>query len=427
SGSSLSPSATTPSVDCSAVNDALAVLKASSATPFCSSYLSIGTSTTWTTQTVTLSNLTATSTTIFTAPLFNITSNIPTSTLLSVTEVVASTPTTAVTVTTTSWSTYSCISGATTLPSSIIFGATQAALALEKRAPSSSFPVPSKISSCASSQISIACKALGLGSATVTSTSTTTLAPGTVTAIKTNTFSPNTTVNVFSTSTQYTTETITTTADAVTSTVTNTLVLPTPSGLNTGLNYYAYQNTYDYNNADPDFDATTFKTSNYQQSGFTTDINLMQTDNYPYSSTTSCYLPGQSASYDCGQVTVVMQGYFYAAQGAGTYTISTPNSIDNGLYFWDYDTAFNAYSNGNTAYQAVRAGSGPYSGGSTTLNLAYGEVVPVTIMWVNGGGIGAASMSITDPSLTTHSSTAGFWIPADDAGSCPNLVNPFSP
>ncbi|KAH0147946.1 hypothetical protein KCU67_g11654, partial [Aureobasidium melanogenum] len=113
--------------------------------------------------------------------------------------------------------------------------------------------------------------------------------------------------------------------------------------------------------------------------------------------------------------------------GAGTYTISTPNSIDNGLYFWDYDTAFNAYSNDNTAYQAVRAGSGPYSGGSTTLNLAYGEVVPVTIMWVNGGGIGAASMSITDPMSTTHSSTAGFWIPADDAGSCLNLVNPFSP
>ncbi|KAG9690494.1 hypothetical protein KCU95_g12247, partial [Aureobasidium melanogenum] len=427
SGSSLSPSAATPSIDCSAVNDVVAVLKSSSATPFCSSYLSIGTSTIWTTQTVTPSNLTATSTTTFTAPIFNITSTIPTSTLLSVTETVTSTPTTAVTVTTTSWSTYSCIGGATTLPSSIIFGATQAAFAFDKRAPSSSFPVPSKISSCASAQISIACKALGLGSATVTSASTTILTPGTVTTIKTNTFSPNTTVNVFSTSTQYTTETITTTADAVTSTVTNTLVLPTPSGLSTGLNYYAYQNTYDYGNANPGFNPTTFKSSNYGQSGFTTDINLMQTQGYPYSSTTTCYLPGQSASYNCGQVTVVMQGYFYAAQGAGTYTISTPNTIDNGLYFWDYDTAFNAYSNSNTAYQAVRAGSGPYTGGSTTLNLAYGEVVPVTIMWVNGGGIGAASMSVTDPSSTTHSSTAGFWIPADDAGSCPNLVNPFSP
>lgn len=61
------------------------------------------------------------------------------------------------------------------------------------------------------------------------------------------------------------------------------------------------------------------------------------------------------------------------------------------------------------------------------LDLAYGEVVPITIMWVNGGGMGAASMSVTDPSSTIHSTIAGSWIPAEDAGSCPNLVDPFTP
>ena len=213
----------------------------------------------------------------------------------------------------------------------------------------------------------------------------------------------------------------------MTSTITNTVILPTPSGLSTGLNYYAYPNSYNYNNANPGFDATAFKNSNYQISGVTSNINLMKTYNYPSGSSTMCYLPGQSTSIDCGQITVVMQGYLYAAYGAGTYTIATPNTIDNGLYFWTGDVAFNAYNNGNTAYAAVRAGSGPYTAGATTLTLAYGEVVPVTVMWVNGGGIGAAAMSITDPAGTVHSSTAGFWIPADDSGSCPSLVNPFTP
>lgn len=233
--------------------------------------------------------------------------------------------------------------------------------------------------------------------------------------------------NVFSTSTQYISETITTTVDVVTSTVTDTLILPTPSGLKAGLNYYAYSNNLNYNAANPGFDATAFKNSNYQRSGLTPDVAQMKTYNYPSSSSTICYLPGQQASFDCGQVTVVMQGYFYAAYGAGAYTIYTPNTIDNGLYVWTGATAFNAYNNGNTAYQAVRAGSGPYTSGSTTLTLAYGEVVPVTIMWVNGGGIGAAFMSITDPTGASHSSTAGFWIPADDSGSCASLVNPFTP
>jgi hypothetical protein len=213
----------------------------------------------------------------------------------------------------------------------------------------------------------------------------------------------------------------------VTSTVTDTLILPTPSGLSTGLNYYAYSNNLDYNTANPGFDATAFKNSNYQISGLTSAVDLMKTYRYPSSSSTTCYLPGQTKGIDCGQVTVVMQGYLYAAYGPGTYTIYTPNTIDNGLYVWTHDTAFNAYNNGNTAYQAVRAGSGPYTSGSTTLTLAYGEVVPVTIMWVNGGGIGAASMSITDPAGTYHSSTFGFWIPADDSGSCASLVNPFTP
>lgn len=211
----------------------------------------------------------------------------------------------------------------------------------------------------------------------------------------------------------------------MTSTATNTLVLPTPSGLGTGFNYYAYQHNLNYDNPNPGFDATAFDNPNYQSSGFATDVNSFKTFNYPQPGS-ACQLPGQSVQSNCGQIAIVMQGYFYAAYGAGPYTLSTPNTIDNGLYFWDYANAFD-YNNNNVAYQAVRAGSSGFYGGSTTLTLAYGELVPVTIIWINGGGNGAAFMKVTGPDGIAHSSTAGFFIPADDSGSCPNLVDPFSP
>lgn len=185
------------SVECLAVNDVVTVLKASSATPFCSSYLSIGTSTVWTTKTNTPPSLTATSTSLTTAPAATATTTIPTSTLLTITQTATTTPTTVTTSTTTSYSTYSCISGATTLTSSVITGtpvAQKRAVSTSSKQSSSSVAVPTYLSKWASAQITTACECLSLTSATVTSTSTTTLAPGTVTTVVTSIISPTTTV-----------------------------------------------------------------------------------------------------------------------------------------------------------------------------------------------------------------------------------------
>jgi len=61
------------------------------------------------------------------------------------------------------------------------------------------------------------------------------------------------------------------------------------------------------------------------------------------------------------------------------------------------------------------------------LTLAEYELVPVTIMWVNGGGIGAAFMSVVDPAGNTYDdNTSGFFLPSDDSRVC-FQSNPFSP
>jgi hypothetical protein len=230
------------------------------------------------------------------------------------------------------------------------------------------------------------------------------------------------TVTVFTTA-----ATVTSTVDAVTSTLfTNTLVLPTPSGLSdTGLNYYVYNTTLNYSEDDPGFDATDFNNDGYEYSSWSVDVNTLQTDGYGWGSgETIC---GFDGNYDCGYVAVVMQGYFYAANGAGDYQLSTDSNIDNALYVWTGDNAYTQYDNDNVAYQAVRAGVGGYYGGSTTLTLAEYELVPITIMWINGGGIGAAFMTVIDPSGNEYyDATSGFFLPADDYRMC-FQSNPFSP
>jgi len=207
---------------------------------------------------------------------------------------------------------------------------------------------------------------------------------------------------------------------------TNTLVIPTPSGLSdTGLNFYVYNTSLNYNEQDPGFDATDFNNYGYEYNSWLVDVNSLQTEGYAYGSgETTCDF---DTDYDCGTAAVVMQGYFYAANGAGDYQLSTGGNVDNALYVWTGDVSYTDYDNDNTAYQAVRAGSGPYTGGQTTLTLAEYEMVPITIMWVNGGGIGAAFMTVVDPNgIEYYDTTSGFFLPSDDYRVC-FQSNPFSP
>lgn len=234
------------------------------------------------------------------------------------------------------------------------------------------------------------------------------------------------TVTVTSVSTAYTTATSTTTINAVTVTATNTLVLPTPSGI--GLNYYQYPTSLDYDEDDPGFDATAFNNPNYEQSGFLTNVNDIHSDYDDGFNDYYCTLPGQAVPIDCTELAVVMQGYIYAVFGPGTYTFSTPNTIDNALYFYTGSVAYSSYNDNNYAYNAVRAGQddSAFFGGSTTLSLAAGQLVPVTIIFVNGGGPAAAVLDVTGPDDLQYTDTSPFFIPADPT-SCPHSASPFSP
>lgn len=218
--------------------------------------------------------------------------------------------------------------------------------------------------------------------------------------------------------------TTTSTLAASTGTSTSVVVQSIPGGLNEGLNYYYYVNTYNYSKDDPGFHAATFNSPSYLTSGFLTDVNSAETVDYPDSGTACAHDP----SFECTYATYVMQGYLYAANGTGDYTIATPKTVDNALYFWSGTKAFDSYTNDNVDYQAVRAGrSVNFYGGSFTIYMAAGELVPVTIMWVNGGGVGKARMTIESPDGTIYASTAGFFAPAHATECITDFVDPFSP
>lgn len=194
------------------------------------------------------------------------------------------------------------------------------------------------------------------------------------------------------------------------------IVTPTPASY-AGVNYYAFHNEYNYNLEDPGFDATEWESNDYELSGLLQEINDEHTQNYP-SGSDVCSMP--DGDFDgCTQSTFVNQGFLHAITD-GTYVVASDNTIDNGMYVWSGDNAYNGYNNNNMDYQAVRAGVGPYFGGSQTYELNAGDLIPFTIMAVNGGGPGRAILSITTPDGTTTGSD-GHFVPA-----CPNN-NPFSP
>lgn len=196
------------------------------------------------------------------------------------------------------------------------------------------------------------------------------------------------------------------------------MVTPTPA-VYPGLNYYAFENSYDYGQEDPGFDATSWNSNAWMVSGTIQDINDEHTDNFP-SGANTCSLPDGNVVDFCTQVTFVNQGYFHAIED-GTYMLSSDNTIDNGMYVWSGSNAYDKYNDGNEDYNAERTGSGPTTTtGRQKYNLNAGDLVPFTIMAVNGGGPGRAAIYVTTPNGDI-SGTNGFFLPACPAG------NPFSP
>ena len=238
--------------------------------------------------------------------------------------------------------------------------------------------------------------------------------------------------------TESTTQTNTATTYTTTITSRITLVQPTIASFN-GLNYYTYQNNYNFNlnRASVPYDAASFTGTNYVRNGVAVRyLNNVRTSSltgtyWPDSSGTTCILPGEFQNYECSQVTVTMQGFFYAAT-AGTYKLSirgTNNFVDNLLAIWTGSKAYNKpnqrISNGNANFIATRIGAEESIGGETSLTLQAGEYVPITVMWMNGGGPGGFQFYVdqydtTGTLVQTTQDTSQFFLPP-----CGGTSNPF--
>ncbi|KAJ5721817.1 uncharacterized protein N7483_009751 [Penicillium malachiteum] len=213
----------------------------------------------------------------------------------------------------------------------------------------------------------------------------------------------------------------------VTSTVTEEWILPTPSSYK-GVNYYQYLNDYFYPDgdlgcADCGYGGGGFETSDwnsnysYYTNGTTQDINF-ESEDYPSYSTILCQLPGQASATDCGQWTVVFQGFLHATQ-TGNYTLAPTLGEDNALFFWLREKAYSSYANNNTdgGVSYTQPEGLPHS---YAVSMVAGEFLPVTFIYANGYGPALNELTITSPNGTTYPDDLDFFVPP-----CPN--SPFVP
>ncbi|KAI1810293.1 GLEYA domain-containing protein [Poronia punctata] len=368
------------------------------ATSYCSSYLSIPTST----YTVTV---TKTPTSVYTTVPVTVTGD-------TVTETTTSTAATAIDVTITETSTeleietvtqftatetLTCLSSAFTAPIPV-------PTALERREEKQLQSKPTCIPpSWPPAAISGACSCLSLPTPCTTKTVTKTLAPGTVTVTSTNTLSPTAIVTAVTTITTTNTHTETTETTA-TSTITENAEATTI--VSNGLVYRKYEHSYDANLVSSGYTSTAFKSLTPDWTGVLTSLSF-SSPNWPSGSQ---YLELQDhAAFLATQSAILLQGFFLAPE-TGTYTLSSSaDLIDNWGYLWTGDVAYAVWDDTNTAFQASRTGAGNF-GGSTTVTLNAGDAIPITWLWANGGGVAQSFFSVTTPSGSTTTDTTGFFV-----------------
>lgn len=214
------------------------------------------------------------------------------------------------------------------------------------------------------------------------------------------------------TTTEINTETIISTTSLPESTTSRLISVTKPTPIFNGLTYYTYTNNYDFNQVNPGYDVTTFKNTNYDYTGSVRNPPAFAC------SDTSCNLPGSGTVVDYTQLTAVMQGYVYAAT-SGTYTFTTGTSgvfVDNYLGLWLGDKAYSDWTNNNADFAAVRTSSGSVPGTYTTTMVA-GELRPITLIFINGGGPASFNFQIITPDGTVHGDTSGFFVQACGSGS----------
>ncbi|OKL55424.1 hypothetical protein UA08_09328 [Talaromyces atroroseus] len=391
---------------CSCLSDAVSSISAdSSAAAFCSQYVT----TIWDSTTIT-TPLATTIRTQTVSALITVTTTVLNvgSTTTTLTETVPIPYISTVTTTVTSPTT-ECYTGT-------LFGTqeapivTPAARGLEARqiiseTPHIILPTPPLILSLEDSLISSACECFLGPSATVTETITDIVGSGTLTATVDYTTIPTTTAYIALVTTWTDIVVITSSTATATNTATTTAYTPVPTNTQHGLNWYYYTSPYAFAGTIP-FDPQYFNSPNYNFSGYIENVNEFHTGStYSTSSTNyTCNAP-VPAGEDCGYVVVIFQGYLWARDGP----------------VWHGQNAYSNYQNTNYDYQATY----PSTTGSVTIDVGTGDLIPITMLWANGGGPGQVVLTITNPAGTTYSDTTGFFVPANST--CPGYSNPFSP
>lgn len=99
------------------------------------------------------------------------------------------------------------------------------------------------------------------------------------------------------------------------------------------------------------------------------------------------------------------------------------DSVDNYIALWTGQDAYNGYNAGNAAFIGIRQNGNSYTGGSYTTTLTAGQLLPVTLLYINGGGIGNFEFSVITPDGINHFDTTGFWVSACSSSPFNAVVN----
>ncbi|KAF2232552.1 hypothetical protein EV356DRAFT_534481 [Viridothelium virens] len=399
-GALAAPATTVPNLPnpvCAAVTALLSLADADpKATPFCSSYLHIGTVTVTKTATYTPPVSSTTAHNTITAPTSTRTSTVTSSITTPYTVIQTATVTVTTTTIATSTGPYIC-------PAS-----SEAKLKARGTTVATPSPTPSYLKGLATTAVSKVCSCLAIPSPTSTATTTSTLVAQTLTTTAYTTTTPVTTATVTVTTTIGQEVDVTNTV-TVTSTSTSTNVVPP---VPTGLSYYQYDDSFQ------SFDPADFQSPNYQRAGVIQNIDAVSgpTDG-PYN------LPGYPP-FDIDGIAIVFQGYFVPPT-SGTFTFTVEPNDDDHFWLWTADNALGSnWQDGNQdLFHYFANPSESYSA-----NLEAGKLLPVTILWLNAGnpdavpGPGAIHFDITSPDGTQVEDTTGFFAPVDTCGG-----SPFSP
>ncbi|KAF3025091.1 hypothetical protein G7054_g13166 [Neopestalotiopsis clavispora] len=394
----------TGNLACLVVDSVVSALSAAaSASPFCSSYLGIQTSTVYTTSTSTSYLSSTITSTTGTNTVTAETSTVPTVTLDTVTA-----PTVTYTATADAVTVTTCVSSAAEKRGLKTSSSSTTVKTSTTSATKSSIPTPDCLKNLAGTAVSLACSCLHVPTPTSTSTIVSSVYPTTsVTTLVADTTTTTPLVTPYYTP-------VTTPSTTVTVTPTSTEIYcpsPTPdlSCSNQGAQFAYYTSPFGVNSDGvySQFDPTYFKTKTPTISGVAGSAGGIS-GSCPYTSSTFSFY---GYTQNCNNIALNYRGYLYAGQsGDFTFTISSADDI---VIVWAGDAAYSGWTRSNALLDVTYTQL--YSGIKTaTYTATAGEYIPLRIIFSQGDGPFAFDIEVTAPDgtviLSADSTTSNYLV-----------------